>query len=113
MFASFYRLTRLTLFILLVILVITFSVSNRDDVLLSLYPLPFEINLPLYLFFLITLIAGYSWGALSNGFNALKHKRQASKQAGKLDALEQEVSALRTKEAVHSTQSLKIENDSR
>lgn len=95
MFASLLRLLRLSLLLLLLVAVIVFTVSNREDVNLSLFPLPYEISLPLYLFFLLTLAVGYGWGVLSTAITTLRHKRVAKKELARVDALKQEVSALR------------------
>lgn len=99
MFSSLFRLIRLTLLTLILLAVIVFTVSNNSDVTLSLFPLPFEISLPTYLFFLLTLLLGYVAGMLSSGLKTYHFKREAKKEHRKVEALEQEVSALRAKEA--------------
>ncbi len=76
-----------------------FTVSNRGDVDLSLYPLPFEVSLPTYLFFLLTLASGYIWGMFSNSISTFRHKRVAKKEHHKVEALEQEVKSLRAQKA--------------
>ena len=76
-----------------------FTVSNRGDVDLSLYPLPFEVSLPTYLFFLVTLAVGYIWGIFSNSVSTFRHKRVAKKEHSKVEALEQEVASLRAQKA--------------
>ena len=111
MFSSLFRLLRLTLLILILLVVVAFTVSNRGDVDLSLYPLPFEISLPTYLFFLLTLATGYLWGNLTNGLSTFRHKRMAKKEGAKVDALKQEVSSLRAQQATATTPSLKISSD--
>lgn len=100
MFTSLLRLVRLTFLLLILLGVIVFTVSNRGDITLSLYPLPFEVALPVYLFFLLTLAIGYVWGMFSSGLSTLRHKRTAKKQQAKAEALSQEVSSLRAKEAM-------------
>ena len=99
MFASLTRLIRLTLLVVILIAVILFTVSNRGDIMLSLFPLPYEVALPTYLFFLLTLLLGYVAGGLSNGLKTLHHKRAAKREHRKVEALEQEVASLRAKEA--------------
>lgn len=99
MFSSLARLIRLTFLVLILLAVIVFTVSNRGDVNLSLFPLPYEVGLPTYLFFLMTLLLGYVLGAFSNGMKTFQHKREAKKEHRKVEALNQEVSALRAKEA--------------
>ena len=113
MFSSLFRLIRLTLLILILLAVIVFTVSNNSDVNLSLFPLPYEISLPTYLFFLLTLLIGYIAGMLSSGIKSYHHKREAKKEHRKVEALEQEVSALRAKEAssVAPTDAPKLTSD--
>lgn len=83
-----------------------FTVSNRGDVLVSLFPLPFEVSLPLYLFFLIALAVGYLVAMLSYSFSNLRYRREAKKEHRKVEALEQEIATLRAQQATMSTPKL-------
>ena len=47
------------------ILLILFAVSNRETVSLELWPLPFLVDLPLYLLFFLSLLVGAVIGALA------------------------------------------------
>lgn len=47
------------------VLVVLFAVSNQQTVTLSLFPLPFEWDAPLYLAPLATLVIGFVWGGTS------------------------------------------------
>lgn len=47
------------------ILVVLFAVSNQQSVTLSLFPLPFEWDAPLYLAPLMALVVGFVWGGTS------------------------------------------------
>ncbi len=98
MFASLFRVIKLTLIILLLLIVVVFTVSNRGDVVLSLYPLPYEIALPTYLFFLLTLTVGYMVGTFFGSMHSFRHKRIAKKEHQKVEALQEEVAALRARE---------------
>ncbi|WP_417812936.1 LapA family protein [Thalassospira alkalitolerans] len=68
----------------LAILIAIFAVSNRASVTLSLWPLPYEIDLPLFLPIMVALLIGlgiglaYEW--LVNG----KHRRAAKRLDGEL-----------------------------
>ena len=112
MFSSLFRLIRLAVFILLLLVVVLFTISNRGDLTLSLYPLPFEISLPTYLFFLLTLASGYLLGMLSNGISTIRHKNTAKKSRIKADALSQEVASLRSQQQTSSAIKISKSDDS-
>lgn len=47
------------------LLVILFALMNRQEVTLSLWPLPWDIGAPLFLFTLGAIVFGFLFGALS------------------------------------------------
>lgn len=98
MFRSVYRVIKIAILLLILLAVIIFAVSNRQEIMLSLFPLPFEVGLPLYLFFLVTLLIGYMWGLLSGSVASLKHRRNAKSEHKKAKALQDEVATLRVKQ---------------
>lgn len=84
------RFLRVLFAALLLIILVVFAVSNRQGVTVSLEPLPFILDLPLYLLvflvFLAGLILGAAYGRL-NAWAAARRKRQlearkASSSAG-------------------------------
>ena len=111
MFGRFFRLLRLTVLLVILLAVIIFTVSNRGEVDLSLYPLPFEISLPVYLFFLLSLGAGYLWGMFSNSVAILRHKHTAKKQTAKATALSDEISVLRAEQSVSTSAAISAKNE--
>lgn len=70
------------------VIITIFSVSNRDFVTLSLWPLPYEIDMPLFLPIILALVVGlvvglaYEW--LVNG----KHRREARRSGNELRKLQ-------------------------
>ncbi|MFN4309770.1 MAG: LapA family protein [Ferrovibrio sp.] len=74
------RFLRVLFAALLLIVLVVFAVSNRQVVVVSLEPLPFILDLPLYLLvfliFLTGLIAGAVLGRL-NAWSSARRKRQA------------------------------------
>lgn len=81
--------------LLLTLALIVFAVMNRGLLNISLFPLPYEISLPIYLFVLIFFLTGFgmAWLMLSarragDGINSRRYKR-------KIDALENELRGLR------------------
>lgn len=77
------RFLRVLFAALLLIILVVFAVSNRQGVAVSLEPLPFILDLPLYLLvflvFLVGLVAGAVLGRL-NAWSAARRKRQIAAQ---------------------------------
>lgn len=53
------------LFTLVAIIIVSVSVSNRDSVIFSLSPLPFEMELPLYMLLLGAGLVGLIFGGIT------------------------------------------------
>ena len=78
------------------VLLALFAVSNRLSVALGLWPLPFVIELPLYLAILGALLIGFIGGVLT-AWIAGRHRRRENRQRGRrIAVLERE---LATREA--------------
>lgn len=77
--------------------IVAFAVANRGAVKLSLLPLPFEIELPLYLVALGALLAGLLAGGLIAWLSAGRLRRRARQSAREAEAASREARALREK----------------
>ena len=77
--------------------VVAFAVANRGSVKLSLLPLPFEIELPLYLVVLGAMLAGLILGGLIAWLSAGRLRRRARQSAREAEASSREAQALREK----------------
>jgi len=90
--------------LLLTLLLVVFIVVNRHSVAISLFPLPYEVQLPAYLFVLIFFLCGFfmSWLFMSTRRTT---SSLALKQCKKrIEALENELRGLRLGRAIsHST----------
>lgn len=64
------RFLRVLIGAVLLILLIVFAVANRQTVAVSLEPLPFLIDLPLYLLVFLVFFSGLLLGALADRLNA-------------------------------------------
>lgn len=91
--------TNLTLFLFAAVVVL-FIVANRGAVTVSLWPLPYLVDLPLYLVFFIGLFAGILLAGvigMVRRARSFARARRAEKEARRLqtevDALEQELDA--------------------
>lgn len=100
------KTVRLLTSILIALLVISFAVSNRGMLSLTLLPFPWQVEMPLYLFSLLTLILGFLWGgshSLAERFTKHLQLRESKKQ---IEALRAEVLSLRAeKSAQEATRS--------
>jgi lipopolysaccharide assembly protein A len=77
-----------------------FAVSNREAVTLGLWPLPFELDLPLYLAILFALLIGFISGVMA-AWIAGRHRRRENRRRGRrIAALETELAAREAQPAV-------------
>ena len=96
MFSSFKRSLRVWLTAAAVLVFVIFAVDNRAISRLSLFPLPFEVDAPLFMvalaFLFFGIMIGFSYG-IASGAKA-KRELKAEKQRGK--ALENQLEVLRS-----------------
>lgn len=75
------RFLRVFLGALLLLILVVFAVANKGAVLVSVDPLPFEVELPLYLLVFIVFLAGLIFGVIVGRLNAWSASRtKAAKQ---------------------------------
>src|SRR5665213_3402379 len=75
------------------VLLALFAVSNREVVSLGLWPLPFLVELPLYLLMLVALVAGFVFGRLAGWVGARHRRRERRRRNRHIAALERELAA--------------------
>ena len=78
------------------ILFIPFAVSNRDSVAIGFWPLPFLVDLPLYLLVLLLLLAGFIIGAVATWVAGRHIRRELRRRRRRVEALERELTAARS-----------------
>ncbi|HEY5208462.1 MAG TPA: LapA family protein [Stellaceae bacterium] len=79
---------------LIALVVVVFAVSNRAAVGLSFFPLPAEIQAPLYLVVIVALVVGFLVGALTAWINGGKRRREARDLRRRLDRVQHDLDAL-------------------
>jgi uncharacterized integral membrane protein len=79
----------------LVILAAIFALSNRSMVTLDLWPLPFDLDLPLYLVVLGPLAIGLVGGASLAWAAAVPARRRARDTRRRAESLERQLGAVR------------------
>src|SRR5713226_8200310 len=70
-----------------------FAMSNREAVALGLWPLPFALDLPLYLAILAALLIGFVAGALCVWIAGRPARRESRRRGRRIAALERELAA--------------------
>ena len=80
----------------LAVLIAVFAVSNRTMVTLSLWPLPFEVDLPLFLPIMVTLLIGLGIGFAFEWLLQGKHRRAARR-------MDNELKRIKTDDTTQST----------
>ena len=68
-----------------------FAVDNRETVAVALWPLPFMMQMPLYLAFLGSLVVGMGVGAIAAWSGGHGRRREARRRARRIEALEREL----------------------
>jgi len=82
------------IFVLLVALVLAlFAVSNRESVALGLWPVPFLVEIPLYVAMLAALSVGFVLGELAAWISGRRRRREARRRRRQLASLEGELRA--------------------
>jgi putative membrane protein len=75
------------------VLLMLFAVSNRAPVSLGLWPLPFDLELPLYLLALGGLFAGFVIGILGGWLAGHGRRVELRRSRRRIAALERELAA--------------------
>jgi len=70
-----------------------FAASNREAATLGLWPLPFVLELPLYLAILAALLIGFVAGAFCTWIAGHRRRREGRRRGRRLRALERELAA--------------------
>lgn len=70
-----------------------FAASNRESVSLGLWPLPFLVELPLYLLVLAALAFGFVFGQLTAWVAGGRWRREVRRRRRYIAALERELNA--------------------
>jgi len=92
----FYWLVTLVLAVILAV----FAVSNRVPVELTFWPLPFQLQAPLYLVTLVLVVVGFGVGEGLGLLRSLGLKRRLRRQAKRIETLEAALAAARARQVV-------------
>jgi len=70
-----------------------FAVSNREAVAIGLWPLPYLVELPLYLLVLLALLLGFVVGEFAAWIAGRHWRREVRRRGRRIAALERELAA--------------------
>lgn len=79
-----------------VVFLVPFAVSNREPVSLGFWPLPFLVDLPLYLLVLSLLLVGFVIGVAAGWLAGRRMRRELRRRRRRVEALERELLAARS-----------------
>lgn len=82
---------------LMAVVLASFAASNRESTLLGLWPLPFVVELPLYLAVLSALLTGFVTGALAAWLAGRRWRRELRSRRRRVATLEHELAAARAR----------------
>jgi len=83
------------LFLLFVLIGVLIAVSNSQPVQLTMWPLPHQVVMPLYLLVVLLLLLGVLVGLGLGWWAARHHRRRAREASGEAARLDREVQRLR------------------
>lgn len=92
-------LIRLICACLVAAVIVSFAISNRETVTLALLPFPWVAEMPLYLFGLFTLMAGFLWGSTHSLAERFNKHLQVRDDKKRIEALQAEVITLRAEKS--------------
>lgn len=89
------KILKICFYSAVVLIGVTFAVSNRGKVDLTFYPLPYVLSLPMFLFAILVFSIGVVFGWLLAGLKGSMHRRAHRKVSKRVEALENEITAMR------------------
>ena len=95
------RLLQWVIFLLVAVIVVTFVVQNRQEIEVSLWPLPFTKPAPLFAIIIACVLFGFLLGALSAWLSGGGARKRARVLARENDEKARQISQLHRDVAVH------------
>ena len=89
------QIIKWTIFLLVTFFLVTMSIVNKQLININTFPLPYELQFPLYALILIILTVGILMGGLAMSSSLYYWKRHARNEKKKAKELEREMLAQR------------------
>ena len=96
------RILYRAVFLVIAIVLILFAVSNRETVSVGFWPLPFLVDVPLYLLSFLSLAIGALIGAAAAWMAGRRNRRELRSRGRRIEALERELTATQSQIETHS-----------
>lgn len=100
MFGTLKKILRFLLYVMLIGVCVWFSVENHTKVELTLFPLPYTVTLPLFLFAIFLLILGMLFGWILSRIEIIKIIKHTKAAHKRILALENELNAVRSERRI-------------
>lgn len=81
------------------VIVVLFAIANRSPATLSFWPLPWAVDLPIYLIILGALFAGFLLGAAVAWLSGGRRRRRARQLAERVRAQDRQILELQRRQA--------------
>ncbi len=94
------KIIRVCFYSAIILMGVTFAVSNRGSIDLTFYPIPYVLTMPLFLFAILLFSLGIGLGWIIARFGIIGHRRAHKQATKRVVALENELGALRTERLV-------------
>jgi uncharacterized integral membrane protein len=95
------RILYRAVFLVIAIVLILFAVSNRETVSVGFWPLPFLVDVPLYLLCFMSLLIGALIGVAAAWMAGHRNRRELSARRRRIEALERELMATQSQLGNH------------
>jgi len=90
-----FRIITVPVLVVLTLVLVSFALSNREPVVLGLFPLPYELSLPMFIPVLVACFLGLLAGGFTVWVSAGKHRRKAKESRKQADELARQVLELK------------------
>jgi uncharacterized integral membrane protein len=84
------------------IVAVVFALSNRQPVVIDIWPLELSLTAPLYLMLLLAALVGFILGGIAMWFTAGRSRKRAREAAAKLREMEGQIANLKRSEQLRS-----------
>ena len=86
--------------IVIIIIAVVFAVSNRGKIDITIFPLPYAMSMPLFLFAIIMFALGLLTAWFISRISLFGYRKLNKGFEKRIDALQNEISALRAEQLV-------------
>jgi uncharacterized integral membrane protein len=100
MFRTLRKIFRVFFYLVLIVLGVVFSVGNHASIELTLFPLPYSLSFPVFLFAILVFLLGMTFGWAFARFKFFKIIRHHKKDLARIHALENELTAIRSERLI-------------